>query len=65
MRTGLRRSIPEAQAAYFDNYNRGKDEFGREVLNLTGANLTPAAAQRGLRKHQNAWVSVRTPWLQH
>ena len=60
----LARGIPEAQAAYFNNYNRGKDEFGREVLNPAGADLTPAAAaQLGLRKYQNAWVSVRMPWL--
>jgi len=61
----LRRGIPEAQAASFNNYNRGKDEFGREVLNRAGADLTPAAAaQLGLRRYQNAWVSVRMPWLQ-
>lgn len=61
----LRRGIPEAQAAYINNYNRGKDEFGREVLNPAGADLTPAAAaQLGLRKYQYAWVSVHMPWLQ-
>lgn len=60
----LRRGIPEAQAAFYDNYNRGKDEFGREVLNPAGADLTPAAAaQLGLRKYENAWVTVRMPWL--
>lgn len=60
----LPRGKPEAQAAFINNYNRGKDEFGREVLNPAGADLTPAAAaQIGLRKYENAWVTVRLPWL--
>jgi hypothetical protein len=61
---GLRQCVPEARAAYYNEYNRGKDEFGREVLNPAGVDLTPAAARKlGLRKYQNAWVAVRFPWL--
>ena len=64
MWTDLRRGIPEAQAAYYSNYNEGRDEFGRKVLNPAGADLTPAAAaQIGLKRYQNAWISVRMPWL--
>jgi hypothetical protein len=60
----LPRCKPEAQAAYFREYNRGKDEFGREVLNPAGVDLTPAAARRlGLDRYQNAWVDVRFPWV--
>lgn len=60
----LKRGVPEAQAAYYSNYNNGKDEFGRKVLNPAGADLTPAAARQvGLRKYQNAWIQVRMPWL--
>ena len=60
----LRRCKPEAEAAYFDNYNRGEDQFGREVLNPAGVDLTPRAAKRlGLRRLQNAWVWVRYPWV--
>ena len=60
----LPRCKPEAQAAYYNNYNRGKDEFGREVLNPAGVDLTPAVARgMGLRKYQNAWVYVRFPWI--
>ncbi len=60
----LPRCQPEAQAAYFREYNRGKDEFGREVLNPAGVDLTPAAARRlGLDRYQNAWVAVRFPWV--
>jgi len=60
----LARCKPEAQAAYYNDYNNGKDEFGRKVLNPAGVDLTPAAARRlGLDRYQNAWVAVRFPWL--
>jgi hypothetical protein len=54
----------EPEAAYYRNFNRGKDEFGREVLNPAGADLTPAVARdMGLDRYQNAWVYVRFPWI--
>jgi hypothetical protein len=60
----LPRCKPEAQAAYFNNYNRGRDQFGREVLNPAGVDLTPRVARNlGLRKYQNAWIYVRYPWV--
>jgi hypothetical protein len=60
----LPRCKPEAQAAYFNNYNRGRDQFGRKVLNPAGVDLTPRVARRlGLRKYQNAWIYVRYPWV--
>jgi hypothetical protein len=60
----LPRCTPEAQAAYFKNYHRGKDQFGRKVLNPAGVDLTPRVASRlGLRKYENAWVRVRYPWV--
>jgi hypothetical protein len=61
----LPRCVPEAQAAYFDNYNGGRDQFGRKVLNPAGVDLTPTVARKlGLRKYQNAWIYVRYPWVQ-
>jgi hypothetical protein len=42
----LPRCVPEAQAAFFDNYNKGKDQFGREVANPAGVDITPAVARR-------------------
>jgi hypothetical protein len=42
----LPRCVPEAEAAYFDNYNRGEDQFGREVGNPAGIDITPAVARR-------------------
>jgi hypothetical protein len=61
---GLRRCVPEARAAYFNNYNRGRDEYRRKVTNPAGVDLTPRAARRlGLKLYQNAYVSVRFPWV--
>ena len=58
----LPRGRAEANAAFYDNYNRGKDEFGREVLNPAGIDLTPAVArQLGLAKYQNAFIYVSLP----
>ena len=61
----LPRCMHEVQAAYFDNYNRGEDQFGREVLNPAGVDLTPRVARTlGLRRYQNAWIYVRYLWVQ-
>ena len=58
----LPRGKPEATAAYFNNYNGGKDEFGRQVLNPAGIDLTPAVARRlGLAQYENAYVYVSLP----
>jgi hypothetical protein len=58
------RCKPEAQVAYYQNFNKGKDEFGRKVLNPAGIDITPDVARSmGLEKHQNAWVWVRFPWV--
>jgi hypothetical protein len=58
------RCKPEAQAAYYQNFNRGKDEFGREVLNPAGVDVTRSVARNmGLKRYQNAWVYVRFPWV--
>ena len=60
----LPRCRPEAEAAYYNNYNKGEDEYGRKVTNPAGVDLTPAVARElGLRKYQNAWVYVRYPWV--
>jgi hypothetical protein len=59
------RCKPEAQVAYYQNFNKGKDEFGREVLNPAGVDVAPDVARiMGLEEHQNAWVYVRFPWVQ-
>jgi hypothetical protein len=59
----LPRCKPEAEAAYFKNFHRGRDQFGRKVLNPAGVDLTPRVAHRlRLKRYQNAWVYVRYPW---
>lgn len=50
---------PEAEAAYFDNYNGGKDEFGRIVTNPAGIDLVPGVASKlGMGPNVNRWVKV-------
>ncbi|MBT9260247.1 MAG: hypothetical protein KM310_10950 [Clostridiales bacterium] len=40
---------PEAQAAFYEGYNGGEDQFGRKVTNPAGIDLTPyVASQLGL-----------------
>lgn len=61
---GLPRCMPEARAAYYRNFNRGRDEYGRKVTNPAGVDLTPAVARSlGLRRYQNAFVYVRFTWV--
>jgi hypothetical protein len=58
------RCKPEAQVAYYKNFNGGKDEFGRKVLNPAGIDVTRSVARNlGLKRYQNAWVYVRFPWV--
>ena len=60
----LPRCTPEAQAAYFKNYHKGKDQFGRKVLNPAGIDLTPRVASKlGLKRYENDWVQVHFPWV--
>lgn len=64
----LPRCKPEAEAAYFNNYNRGRDEQGRIVRNPAGIDLTLAVAKRmGIRSKLKQKgiirVHVRYPWV--
>ncbi len=61
--TDLPKGMPEAQAAFFDGYNGGKDQYGRIVLNPAGIDLTPAvAAALGIGYLQNKWIDVVYKW---
>ncbi|MFS8098015.1 hypothetical protein LFM09_12810 [Lentzea alba] len=53
---------PQAQAAYQDNYNGGKDQFGREVLNPAGIDLADGTFWDGLKLTTNSWVTVTYLW---
>ncbi len=51
--------VPEAYAAYYDDYNGGKDEFGRTVLNPAGIDLsTTAAKEIGFGTYESGFVEV-------
>jgi hypothetical protein len=63
----LPRCVPEAQAAFYDNYHKGKDQYGREVVNPAGMDITPAVARRmhlwkRLRLRGYIRVRVHFPW---
>lgn len=65
----LPRCVPQAQAAYFRNFNRGRDENGRVVTNPAGIDITLGVAGRmGIKKRMQrkgvVRVQVRYPWVQ-
>ncbi|GAA2011790.1 hypothetical protein GCM10009799_45060 [Nocardiopsis rhodophaea] len=53
---------PQAQAAYSDGYNGGRDGFGRKVANPAGIDLADGAFREGLGLRSNAWVMVDYLW---
>lgn len=65
--SSLPRCVPEAAAAYYWNFNNGEDEFGREVSNPAGFDMTIAVAKRlgiagKLKRHGKLRVYVHFPW---
>ncbi len=64
----LPRCTPEAEAAYFRNFHKGRDEQGRIVRNPAGLDMTLAVAQRlGIKKQMQrrglVRVFVKYPWV--
>ena len=64
----LPRCVPEAQAAFYDNFHKGKDESGRTVTNPAGLDLSPGVAKRmrvwdRIRRSGYIRVYVRFPWV--
>jgi len=53
---------PEAQAAYLDNYNGGKDDSGRKVANPAGIDLADGVFNLGLDLSDNGYVNVSYLW---
>ncbi|CAM4002774.1 hypothetical protein NOGI109294_21870 [Nocardiopsis gilva] len=58
----LSRGTPQAQAAYSEGYNGGRDGFGRKVANPAGIDLADGAFREGLGLRSNAWVTVDYLW---
>jgi len=53
---------PEAQAAYQDGYNGGKDQFGRSVANPAGIDLADGTFWDALAMSNNGFVDVTYLW---
>ncbi|MGI8967402.1 MAG: hypothetical protein ACR2H1_15140, partial [Limisphaerales bacterium] len=60
--TDLARGLPEAQAAYQNGYNGGKDGFGRVVGNPAGIDLADGTFWDDLGMVDNGWVDVTYNW---
>lgn len=58
----LPQGLPEAQAAFQDGYNGGRDQFGRRVLNPAGIDLADGTFWDALRLRDNQWVTVNYLW---
>jgi hypothetical protein len=68
MWSDLPRCVPEAEAAFYDNYHRGKDQFGREVLNPAGFDMTLRVARRlhvahKIQREGRIKVRIYYPWV--
>jgi LysM repeat protein len=55
--------MPEAQAAYFDSYNGGKDQYGRKVTGPFAIDLAfKVGDDIGLPAKKNDWITVSFLW---
>ncbi|MCW0215680.1 MAG: hypothetical protein OJJ54_20175 [Pseudonocardia sp.] len=58
----LPQGVPQAQAAYRDGYNGGKDQFGRKAVNPAGIDLGDGVFWDALGLKDNSQVSVDYLW---
>ncbi len=57
--------MPEAQAAYFNGYNGGQDQFGRTVTAPYGIDLArKVSLDIGLKPGVNDWITVSFLWTE-
>jgi hypothetical protein len=57
--------VSEAQAAFFDGYNGGADQFGREVTAPFGIDLArQVSIDIGLEPGKNDWITVSFMWTE-
>lgn len=56
--SSLALGLPEAQAAYQNGFNGGKDEFGRSVSNPAGIDLADGTFWDSLGLSGNSWIDV-------
>jgi hypothetical protein len=62
MWTDLPAGTPQAQAAFEDGHNGGRDQFGRRVGNPAAVDLADGTFWDGLRLTTNSWVTVQFLW---
>ncbi|MCD2196456.1 hypothetical protein LQ327_24070 [Actinomycetospora endophytica] len=58
----LPQGTPQAQAAFQQRYNGGKDGFGRAVVNPAGIDLADGTFYNDLGLRDNGWVTVTYLW---
>ncbi len=58
----LPQGVPQAQAAFLEGYNGGKDGFGRRVSNPAGIDLADGIFTGALAMRDNDWVAVDYLW---
>ncbi|MEU4387389.1 hypothetical protein [Promicromonospora sp. NPDC023805] len=58
----LPKGRPQAQAAYQDSYNDGRDGFGRQVANPAGIDLGDGTFWDALGLTDNGWTTVTYLW---
>lgn len=58
----LPQGLPQAQAAFQDGYNGGRDQFDRRVTNPAGIDLADGTFWETLRLPANQWVWVDYLW---
>ncbi len=57
--------MPEAQAAFFDGYNGGVDQYGREVIAPFGIDLgRQVSIDIGLEPGNNDWINITFAWTE-
>ena len=57
--------MPEAQAAFFDGYNGGVDQYGREVIAPFGIDLgRQVSIDIGLEPGNNDWINITYAWTE-
>ncbi len=58
----LATGLPQAQAAFIDGYNGGRDQFGRQVGNPAGIDLGDGTFFDGLGLLDNSWMTASYLW---
>lgn len=64
--TDLPLGMPAAQAAYFDDYNGGLDQFGRQVTSPVAIDLArQVSIDIGLQPGKNDWIDAAFLWTEN